>query len=486
MMAVSGLPGAGAPMPDPAQRVKTFISAPGNEALTALYSAFAYDPRVSVQGVAPTPEVLVSQLPAAAVEVAIVDVELLVSLGESGIVQFLGEKHGGAALIVLLPIALEPMRARLQQLDRVRDVLIKPVNPAELVNRVWQIAQSERMMRAQVSPMASALATGWGSMAGGVPGARAVGSHVVAVTASKGGPGKTTIAVNLAYRLASLGVRTILIGFDTPDATGIQLGLRPVPNMGAWFRAPSREALQGAVQRKDGILDVLLSPNDLVHANQIEMAELVDRLAREVDALAAVQPGVRAGDLVRQAAVKAMQSSDGEGQIAKLVDEVRLIHPPYAALVLDLPPTQREWNIQPLTRATAVIVVAEPSRADQANVVHLLNVLTGVLDPRYRVPREALYLVLNRVTDRDPLTPQAFREGIEAQLGWAPPVIARIPHNPAVRDAQLRFVPPVTAVDDFRAGIDQIAAFLFPQQVVGGGGDGARKLKLGGLKIKLT
>jgi CO dehydrogenase nickel-insertion accessory protein CooC1 len=104
------------------------------------------------------------------------------------------------------------------------------------------------------------------------------------------------------------------------------------------------------------------------------------------------------------------------------------------------------------------------------------------LDPRYRVPKEAIFLVLNRVDPKDAMTPQAFREGIESRLGWAPPVVARIPYDPEVRRAQLSFVPPVTKVDAFREGIDQIVSFFFPNLA---GKVPARGLQIGGIRIRL-
>ncbi|MDW8029263.1 MAG: AAA family ATPase [Armatimonadota bacterium] len=452
------------------EKVRVFLSAPGQEALTALYGTALQDPRFSVVGLAPTLELLQAQLPASAAEAALVDLELLVPLGERGIVEFLQTRHGGAVMLLAIPPALEPMRGALLALDRVREVVVKPYVAPEVLSRLWSIAQSERAARAVLSPGAAVLP------AATVPaGTVAVGTHVFAVTASKGGPGKTTVAVNFAYRLAQHGVRTLLVGFDTPDATGIQLGLPRAPNMGAWFRSPSRETLLGAVQRKDGVLDVLLSPNDPVEAARIEFSDLVDRAARLAGGLSGSPEAV-----VRRAVEQALASADA-GRIARLVDELRALHPPYAAIVMDLPPTRTEWNIQPLMRATTVLLVAEPSLADQVNAIETLNILTGVLDPRYRVPRQAIYLVLNRVTDRDPLTPQAFREGIESALGWAPPVIARIPHDPEVRKAQIAFVPPVTRVDAFREGIDQVVGFFFPHLA---GKAPPRGLSIGGVRIR--
>jgi MinD-like ATPase involved in chromosome partitioning or flagellar assembly len=455
------------------EKVRVFLSAAGQEALTALYGAALQDPRFSVVGLAPTAELLMAQLPASAAEAALVDLELLVPLGERGILEFLQTKHGGAALLLAAPAALEPLRGALLALDRVRDVITKPYVPGEVLSRLWQIAQSERAARAALSP-ASALLPQAGTAA--PAGTVAVGTHVFAVAAGKGGPGKTTVATNFAYRLAQHGVRTLLVGFDVPDATGIQLGLPKAPNMGAWFRAGSREALIAAIQKKDGILDVLLSPNDPIEAARIAFADLVDRAARFAAGISGSPEAV-----VRRAVEQALAAAEA-GRIARLVDELRSLHPPYAAIVMDLPPTQTEWNIQPLMRATAVLLVAEPSLSDAVNAIETLSILTGALDPRYRVPKEAIFLVLNRVDPKDAMTPQAFREGIESRLGWAPPVVARIPYDPEVRRAQLSFVPPVTKVDAFREGIDQIVSFFFPNLA---GKAPARGLQLGGIRIRL-
>ncbi len=459
------------------EKVRVFLSAAGQEALTALYGVALQDPRLSVVGLAPTVDLLQAQLPTAAAEVAVVDAELLIPRGEKGLMQFLASTHGGAALIVLIPVGMEPMRPALLNVDKVREVLTKPVNPSELMNRVYQVGQSERALQVQVAP-AQAMQR---SLAAAAPAATvASGTHVFAVTASKGGPGKTTVAVNFAYRLAQYGVRTLIVGFDTPDAVGIQLGLPRSPNMGQWFRTPSRQSLQAAIQTKDGMLDVLLSPNDAVHAAQIAAGDMIARAGSIAGEMAAGDMPARR--LVEEAMRRALAEAR-EGTIARLVDEVRVLNPPYAAVVMDLPPTQTEWNIQPLMRATAVILVAEPSLTDQVNAIETLNILTGVLDPRYRVPKEAIYIVLNRVTDRDPLTAAAFRDGIESKLGWAPPVIARIPHDPDVRRAQLNFQPPVVSVEEFREGIDHMVSFFFPN--LSGVKPGGRVFSLGGIRIRL-
>ena len=59
---------------------------------------------------------------------------------------------------------------------------------------------------------------------------RLAGTRVFAIAGSKGGPGKSTIALNFAARLSQRGLKTLLISFDTPCGIWAQLGLPISPN----------------------------------------------------------------------------------------------------------------------------------------------------------------------------------------------------------------------------------------------------------------
>ena len=439
-------------MADP---IRVLLSAPGQAQMNELYRAFLADPgRVYVAALAPTPEILDTSLQQQPVEVAVIDAELLAERGEKGMVQFLTSRLGQAVAVVLLPQGMSGLHGRLIALDRVHEVLVKPVNPAHLIDRCYQIGISQRASQQAMAPATAYAVSSLAQTTGAARAAAVAGTRIFAVGGGKGGPGKTTIAVNLAYRLNQVGIRTLLMGFDVPDAVGVQLGLPMSPNSLNWFRRPSREGFAASIQNKDG-LDVALSPNDKVEASRI-----------------------------------AARKPNEEGSIVGLIEAARAHHPPYAAIVMDLPPTETEWVIQPLLRANTVLLVCEPDWASQVNLITTVRLLTGVLDPRYQVPREAIHAVLNRVTDEDTMTPARMQAAIREQLdGWAPPFVAVIPADPGVRACQNDFVVPVTRRQAFAEGIDQIVDFFYREalgttasKAVGGK---VRSL-FGGVKIRFT
>jgi len=412
-------------MSDP---IRVLLSAPGQAPMNDLYRAFMADSgRVAVSALAPTVEILETSLRHQPVEVAVVDGELLAERGERGLVEFLTSQLGQAVAVVLLPQGMAGLQGRLINLDRVHEVLVKPVNGSHLIDRCYQIGTSQRATQQAMAPASAYAASALAQTTGAARATAMSGTRIFAIGGGKGGPGKTTVAVNLAYRLNQTGIRTLLMGFDVPDATGIQLGLPLSPNALNWFRRPSREGFAASIQQKDG-LEVVLSPNDKVEASRI----------------ATRKPGE-------------------DGSIVGLVEAARDHHPPYAAIVMDLPPTETEWVVQPLLRANTVLLVCEPDWASQVNLISTIRLLTGVLDQRYRVPREAIHAVLNRVDEEDTLTPNRIQEALRGELsdGWAPPFVAVIPADPGVRACQNDYVVPVARRHDFAAGIDQIVDFFY-------------------------
>jgi len=432
--------------------LRIFLSAASQTELLPLYSAFLGDQaRFSVAGVATTLSGLEDGLKTTASEVAIVDAELLLDQGERGIIDFLTHKLGDAVAVVLLPPGLQDMQGQVRELAQVREVAIKPAGAGELLRRCHEIGVSERASRAALSPrgmMEEAVPRHRAGMEGG--GVGVGGTNVFAVMSIKGGTGKTTIACNFAYALQLAGIRTCLMGFDTPDDIGVYLGLPQAPNSSYFFRRPCRESFAASIQEYHG-LDVVLSPND-------------PALAEEV----------------------AARKEDDEGAIGRIIDAARNHHPPYAAIVLDLPPTYSEWGLQPPMRANTVLVVATPNLSDTIKLVRQLRLITERFRATYRIPKSAVYLVLNDRRREDNLPASAIQEVLADHLdGWAPPVIATIPHNPRVRPLQNRGSLPYQRLDDFTRGINTLVDHFYGRVLgPGGAARAARRSWLPRIKIK--
>jgi cellulose biosynthesis protein BcsQ len=415
-----------------------------------MYPAFLADQgRVYVATMATTVSLLEDNLRQQGLEVAVLDADLLIERGERGLLDFLNTRLGEAVAVVLIGPQQENMRGALRDIHTVREVLTKPVNYGELISRVYQIGISQRAATAAVAPAQAYMA----SAPVGRGGATVAGMKVFAFSASKGGTGKTTTAINFAYRLNQVGIRTCLMGFDVPDDVGAILNLPRAPNSLNFFRRPGRNGFAASVQETKYGIDVVLSPNDHVEAARISQ-----------------------------------RKPDEEGSIARLVEAARDHHPPYAAIVMDLPPTETEWSIQPMMRANTVVLVVQPSVPDEVKLIETMRLLTGVLDPRYRVPQNAIYAVLNGVTDDDNITARLLQEAVAKYLnGTAPPVITTIPFQSRVRPLQNRGVLPVTTLDDYSRAIDHMVDFFY-KDVLGQSASAAagRKRNLLPVKLKFT
>ena len=113
----------------------------------------------------------------------------------------------------------------------------------------------------------------------------------------------------------------------------------------------------------------------------------------------------------------------------------------YAAVLLDLPAGEQPWSLQGIAAANTAVIVTRCTLADMAAARHTLVLLLERLIGEHRIPREAIYLVLNQVSDHSPISARGFHDELVDGYGWAPPVAAVIPYNPAISHAQDEQVP---------------------------------------------
>lgn len=296
----------------------------------------------------------------------------------------------GVALVVLPPEWAQA-EGLFRSLPCVRDVFpAQVVNYVEVANRLYQAGISERALRAQTVPVPAAAAV----HAPVIP----QGLKIFAFRSRKGGVGKTTLALNFAAELARRGIATLLMGFDIPDDIGVYLGLPPAPNQLAFFSNPTPQGLRAGVQKKEA-LDILLSVGDEVAAEEIARRDPQDR-----------------------------------GSIRSLIFTAAVSG--YSAIVLDLPPGETEWSLQPLMAANTVFLVAQPTLADINKVYREWQLLTQKFASVHAVPEQNVYIVLNGMQKEDNISPESFASALREVVGGnIPPIIATFRYEPTVRVA---------------------------------------------------
>ena len=325
--------------------------------------------------------------------------------------------------IVVLPLMHKDYQGVFTKLDTVRGVFIAPVNWTEIVQAAFGAAMTAKAALNQTAPMQMGIT---GNPINNTS-AYITGTKRIAVVSHAGGAGVSTIAENLSYDLSvRLSVKTLLVSMGLPPTAAPHMALRYVPNLSDYFDRPNKASFQAVIQRKEN-LEVLLAPE-----SSLDYMRILENSSQ----------GIGEGSINGML----MDSEDGR----------------YAAIVLDVPTSEDLWMIHSLLFANIAVLVARPTMADLTAIRHTLNLILTGLKSEKRLSRDAIYLVLNQTSDRNSFSPRLFQEELSKSLGWAPPVMAVIPYDPGVTQAQDDGRLPVSHCDDFSSGIRVIVNTLFP------------------------
>jgi arsenite-transporting ATPase len=263
--------------------------------------------------------------------------------------------------------------------------------------------------------------------------------------------GKTTIATNLAYQAARRGLPTLLIGLGAPDDLPLILGLKPEPNLVSWHANPTQEGLKQAIQKLES-LDVLAGfPDVLSEAQAINTP------------------------------------SDASHSVHKLV--LTAAYAGYAVIVLDAPPTV--LAAEAISAANSLVLVARPSLEGVMRTVHAYRIVVERLAGEYCIPRNGVFVVLNR-TSPSRIASEEWHRAASSLLGQTfPPIVAHIADEPLLGELQDRKRLPLLESVSFARSLQPLANVLFSSSNQSKGQNNGKahstghEIRLFGLKVRV-
>ncbi len=389
--------------------------------LTNLFGAISSYQTLQVVGLETSHERLLEAAERTSPEVAVVDAPIMVGIDTPAIKELL--ERLGVPVILLYPIEFRWIKDALKDVKNVVEYFRKPVDLSKLVEKTFEVGTSERILRRDKasSPLDLVERDQEGFTV------TSFGVKIIAMTSAKVGVGNSTVVSNLAAALAERKLNTLVVSFETPDDLAVYFDLNREPNIAEYFASLTREGFEASIQRPSGFetLDVVLSPNDREFADGIV--------------------------------------SDRPDVVGSLIMEALDRTPPYDAILMDLP-SLYGWNVWALFSANTLIIVSEPSVVATVRTINRIRqALATFNEEQGGVPREGIYMVLNKCTDDDNLTPEDIRDAITEELGFAPPIIATIPFEKKIRTEQnVGRLPYMNKkLKGFRSGVDKIVETLF-------------------------
>jgi arsenite-transporting ATPase len=406
--------------------------------INAWYTSLAGDARARVTSFATDPVDLASKI-ASAPEALLLDASIYP--GPKEMIELL-TRYAGSAYVMLPPEADSATVENIGKISSVKGIYRGDMNLLELSGKLLGDVQALRT---------SSLPGGQGLWKPRDENASPVGLRIIAVWNQSGGVGKTTISTNLAYEAARRGLPTLLIGLGTPDDLPLILGLKPEPNLVSWHANPTQEGLKQAIQKLEP-LDVLAGfPDVLSEAQAINTP------------------------------------SNAPHSVQKLV--LTAAYAGYAVIVLDAPPTV--LAAEAISAANSLVLVARPSLEGVMRTVHAYRTVVERLAGEYRIPRNGVLVVLNRMSPNR-IASEEWHRAASSLLGQPfPPIVAHIADEPLVGELQDRKRLPLLESVSFSRSFQPIANALFSSGVPSQGQKEGKayskghEIRLFGLKVRV-
>ena len=320
----------------------------------------------------------------------------------------------GVAIVLINPDE-KPTQSLFERVASVRRVITLPAHWGEVTEVGYSVVITERTKKISSETMIPTAKTQQAV-------STLTGVSTVAFISASGGTGRTTLAENIGYELGRTGAKTLLMSMDLPTPTPLHMHLRTTPDAAEYFSNP-KEGFNRCIQRYADLLEVILAPESSMSY------------------------------------AKYGSYDDDAGSVYGLVHQTW--NKTYGAILLDLPAGEGPWMMQPLLAANKVVIVARPTLADLRGVLHIMELITSVINRDVQIPKTNIFLVVSQFTERSTFSPDQIIKELSQQAGWNPMLAGTIMYDPIIPLIQDNQELPIVKNDEYAKSIRAIISRVF-------------------------